>query len=198
MTLNFFPTDPMCNSCLIWLNISGIQYNKNIIKNNDFEYIILEPNIKSFMGLVYYTINDLKMGFHLNQGSYETFDWINYFQNIYYNVYFNTIYLKTNNNNIIPHQKIIDQGIHTQYKFLQYMDKYLDGRIFILHYMSICDIMFFSILCSLDYGFQINWYNYPNIKKYYSAFKSMDHFYITITEQLDYLKPTAHFSQLDF
>jgi glutathione S-transferase len=113
----------------------------------------------------------------------------------------------------ILHEKLIKIDLKNQYpdtvalrnarNKLTYHLRQMDAIIALQEYLayenlSLADIACASHIAVLDYFGEINWHNYPKIRKWYCLMKSRPHFRATLQEKVKGINPPAHYLDPDF
>ena len=117
----------------------------------------------------------------------------------FYDVYFHSVYDKF----VKPlyEQSFVSSVqnhiLKKQHNYLTEFNTIFSKQPWVQYKKTINDITLFSHLAALDYNFQIPWFNYPDLKKWYSRMKSQADFNFILQSRAVILPP-QHYELIDF
>lgn len=201
MVIQHTPTNPLSTAKIILCNLLFIDYNVQIISTkemiNNMEFF---NNNLNYPLSFYYNLMDQSLAGQdmLSEQQDQMIEWETYIHSqIFHGVYYNTCLLKLSNQ--YKQMALLEKGLKNQATFLNNLNNYLADKLFIIgNKISIVDVSLFSYLSAFDYFFQIRWYQYKHIKKYYTVLKSMKEFFDVLQYSFNFLKPPEHYNKMDF
>lgn len=87
-------------------------------------------------------------------------------------------------------------NFHIQLEYINYLIN--DNHLIIGDMVSAADIIVASYISCFDYLNEIPWDKYPKIKDWYGRIKSRKSFRYIFTDRLNFIAPSAQYSNLDF